>query len=115
MKALIAFLLPVVGFAAGTSLETESVIDMARSAPVEVAADALIRVAGLDQVPKKRRLELLEQAFDLASSAPQPYKRRSGLAPKGPAGFLNRVYQQDLDANSLQLRAVADLLPLDAK
>jgi len=46
-----------------SSLEIQSVVDLAHSAPPEVAADALIRVAALDQLAKARRVELLEQAF----------------------------------------------------
>ncbi len=101
-------------FAASPPSDIDAVIDLARGAPIEMAADALIRVAALDQVPKKRRIELLDQSFAMAASAPQPYKRRGAFPhPNGPAAFLNRVYQQDLDANSLQLRAVEGLLPLD--
>jgi len=115
MRKLLPLLLPVLGFGASPLLEIESVIDLARNAPAEAGADALIRVAALDQVPRKRKIELLEQAFELASEAPQPYKRRSGLSRTiGPSGFLNRAYQQDLDADSLQLRAVEGLLPLDS-
>jgi hypothetical protein len=105
--------LPALAAAAGSSLEIQSVVDLAGSAPPEVAADALIRVAALDQLSKPRRVELLEQAFALAPAAPQPYKRRTGLARAiGPSGFLNRAYEQELDTLSLQLRAVEGLLSL---
>ena len=106
-------LLPAMAAAAGPSLEIQSVIDLAHSAPPEVAADALIRVAALDQLSKTRRVELLEQALGLALFAPQPYKKRTGLARSiGTSGFLNRAYEQDLDSLSLQLRAVEGLLLL---
>lgn len=98
----------------GVSIET--VVDLARGAPPELASDALIRVSKLERLEKKRRIELLNQAFDLAAEAAQPYKRRSALIPPaGPAGFLERAYAQDLDALSLRLRAIEGLLPLDPR
>jgi len=114
MRLPVLVLLPALAAAAGpSSLEIQSVVDLAHSAPPEVAADALIRVAALDQLAKTRRVELLEQAFALAPFSAQPYKRRTGLARSiGPSGFLNRAYEQDLDTLSLQLRAVEGLLPL---
>jgi hypothetical protein len=113
MRFLPLVLLPAIAAAAGPSLEIQSVIDLAHSAPPEVAADALIRVAALDQLSKPLRVELFEQALALAPFAPQPYKRRTGLARAvGPSAFLNRAYEQDLDALSLQLRAIEGLLPL---
>jgi hypothetical protein len=113
MRLLALVLLSALAVAAGPSLEIQSVVDLAGSAPPEVAADALIRVAALDQIAKPRRVELYDQAFALALFAPQPYKRRTGLARAiGPSGFLNRAYEQDLDGLSLQLRAVEGLLPL---
>lgn len=94
----------------------ETVVDLARGAPPELASDALIRVSKLERLEKKRRIELLNQAFDLAAAAAQAYKRRSALIPpSGPAGFLERAYAQDLDALSLRLRAIEGLLPLDAR
>jgi hypothetical protein len=101
-------------FAAAPASEIESVVDLARSATPEIAADALIRIAALHKLEKKRRVELLDQAFALASGSPQPSKRRSGLdRNEGPSGYFTRVYGQDLDAASLRLRAIEELLPLD--
>jgi hypothetical protein len=94
----------------------ELVIDLARGAPPDLASDALIRLANLDRLEKKRRIELLNQAFDLAEGAAQAYKRRgASVHAAGPAGFLERAYAQDLDALSLRLRAVEQLLPLDPR
>jgi hypothetical protein len=98
------------------ALPIEPVVDMARGAPPELASDALIRLASLDRLEKKRRIELLNQAFDLAAGAVQPFKRRPALVqPAGPAGFLGRAYAQDLDALSLRLRAVEGLLLVDPR
>src|SRR5579871_6685441 len=57
----------------------------------------------------------IQSAVDLAAGAPQPYKRRSGFEPpKGPSAYLTRVYRQDLDAESLRVRAVTAMLIADA-
>jgi hypothetical protein len=94
----------------------DALLDAARAAPAEFAADATIRIAALDQLEKARRIELLEQAFGRASGAQQPYKRHATFLRSGsPSGFLNRAYGQDLDAMSLRLRAIEALLPLDGR
>jgi hypothetical protein len=98
------------------SLAIERAVDLARGVPPDLASDALIRLANLDRLEKKRRIELLNQAFDLASGAAQAYKRRgASVHAAGPAGFLERAYAQDLDALSLRLRAIEGLLPLDPR
>ncbi len=98
----------------GSAPSIDPVVDLAHTAPPELAADALIRLAALDRVPKARRIELLEQAFQMAAASPAPYKRYSAVGhSQGPSGFLDRVYAQDLDALSLRLRAVEGLLAVD--
>jgi hypothetical protein len=107
---------PILWGESNPGVPVETVVDLARGAPLELASDALIRVSKLERLEKKRRIELLNQAFDLAAGAAQPYKRRSALIPPaGPAGFLERAYAQDLDALSLRLRAIEGLLPLDPR
>ena len=94
--------------------DLDALIRAARSAPAEFSSDALIRIAALDQIEKNRRIELLEQAFQQASGAQQPYKRHATpLRTDGSVGYWNRVYSQDLDGLSLRLRAVESMLPLD--
>jgi hypothetical protein len=94
----------------------DALLDAARAAPAEFAADAMIRIAALDQLEKTRRVDLLEQAFRKASGAQQPYKRHATfLRPGSPSGFFNRAYGQDLDGLSLRLRAIEALLPLDSQ
>ncbi len=108
--------LPALSLAAGRPPEIDAVIDLARGAPGEFAADAMIRVAALDSIGKKEKIELLEDAFQRASTAQQPYKRRSAFGRlSGASGFLNRVYAQDLDALSLRLRAIEQLLAVDPR
>jgi len=116
MKPLVAILLPLICATAASTPAIDSLVESARAAPAEFAADALIRLAALDQVDKARKIEWLQQAFDRAAEAQEPYKRRAAITRfGGPAGFLNRAYSQDLDAMSLRLRAVAALLPVDSR
>jgi hypothetical protein len=127
MKALIAILVlflvcaaavcaPSGGDSAASTPSVEGLIESARTAPAEFAADALVRLAALDQVDKARRIEWLQQAFDRASGAQESFKRRAAIIRfGGPAGFLNRVYSQDLDAMSLRLRAVAAMQAVDGQ
>jgi hypothetical protein len=92
----------------------DSLIQQARTLPAEFAADAMLRVAGVEGLEEARRIELLEQAFDRAAGAQQPLKRRATpFRLEGPAGFLNRAYAQELDTLSLRLRAVDALLSID--
>ena len=116
MKTLALILLPMLSAAADAPAGIDALLDAARAAPAEFAADATIRIAALDQLEKARRIELLEQAFRMASGAQQPYKRRATFLRAGSSSaFLNRAYGQDLDAMSLRLRAIDALLPLDAQ
>jgi hypothetical protein len=116
MKTLAAILLPMLCAAAGAPAGIDALLDAARAAPAEFAADAMIRIAALDQLEKAHRVELLEQAFQKASGAQQPYKRRAAFLRLGStSGFLNQAYAQDLDAMSLRLRAIDALLPLDGQ
>jgi len=116
MKTLALILLPLVCAAADAPAGIDALLDAARAAPAEFAADATIRIAALDQLDKARRVELLQQAFRSAAGAQQPYKRHATfMQAGGPSGFLNRAYGQDLDAMSLRLRAIQTLLPLDAQ
>jgi hypothetical protein len=87
-----------------------------RSAPPEFAADLLIRIAQSSKVTYPIwRVELLEEAFRLASDAQQPYKRKyaSWNAIDTRAGFLGYAFELELDALSLQCRAVKAMLSVD--
>jgi hypothetical protein len=116
MKTLAVILLPMLCAAADAPAGIDALLEAARAAPAEFAADAMIRIAALDQMEKTRRADLLEQAFRKASGAQQPYKRHATfLRPGTPSGFFNRAYGQDLDGMSLRLRAIEALLPLDSQ
>jgi hypothetical protein len=115
MKTLALILLPMLSAAADAPAGIDALLDAARAAPAEFAADATIRIAALDQLEKARRIELLDEAFRRASGAQQPYKRHATFLRAGPSSYLNRAYGQDLDILSLRLRAIDALLPLDAQ
>ncbi|SPE37543.1 conserved exported hypothetical protein [Candidatus Sulfopaludibacter sp. SbA6] len=114
MKTLALILLPFLRAAAAAPADIDALIDSARAAPDEFAADAIIRIAGTDKIEKARKIELLEQAFQRAAGAPEPYQRHAlPLRLDGSSSYWNRVYKQELDALSLRLRAVEAMLPLD--
>jgi hypothetical protein len=95
--------------------DLNSLIDAARAAPPEFAADALIRLAAVDSLPRTRQIELLQEAFAAGGHAQLPFKRHAAMARQdGPVRFLNRAFDQNLDALSLQVRAVEAALLLDA-
>lgn len=113
MKPLFLCLTPLVCLAAIPN-NLAPAVDMARQAPGEFAADALIRIAGVGKLDKPTRIQLLEEAFRRAAEAQQPFKKRASiLKVAGNAGFEQHAYQQNLDALSLRARAVDAMLPLD--
>lgn len=87
-----------------------------RSAPPEFAIDLLIRIAESERVADLSwKRELIEEAFRLAPTVQQPVKRMS--LPSSPtdtrAGFLGRAFELNMDALSLQCRAVKSMLSVD--
>lgn len=114
MKTSLFLIAPLLCLAAGGGPEIDSAIDMARAAPGEFAADAIMRIAALPAVEKTRKIRLLEEASGRAAGAQEPYRRRAAIAGVGgTAGFLNRAYDQGLDAMTLKLRVIEALLALD--
>lgn len=116
-QVLLGLCLAVAAAAAGKDpAGFDALVESANGVAAEFSADALIRLAQAEEAGPARRRELLEEAFRRAAGAQQPLKRRAILAPRnGPSGFLDRAYAQELDANSLQCRAVRAMLPLDRK
>src|SRR5579864_4554568 len=95
----------------------QSIVELAHAAPPEFAADALLRVVESGKIPDRNtRRDLLEQAFRLASSARFPVRMRGvpGSMLDTRSGNLSKAYDLQLDALSLESRAVRDMLPLDA-
>jgi hypothetical protein len=114
MKIFASLVLSAVCAAAATPAEIDTLIAAARELPAEFAADSLLRLASLDQVDAPRRIELIRQAFEKGAQAQQPYKRHSILnLGQVTLPFQNKAYQQDLDALSLELRAVDAMLAAD--
>jgi len=115
MKILVSLALSAVcAVAAGTPAEIDSLIAAARDLPAEFAADSLLRLAAVDDVAAPRRIELIRLAFDKGAQAQQPLKRHSILNPaQTTVPFVNKANQQEMDALSLQLRAVDAMLALD--
>ena len=90
----------------------DDLADRARSLPAEFAANALLRLAeapALTDVAKKRGI--LEDAFELAAGAQQPFARRNWTG--SPGSLFDKAYAQGLDACTLQCRAVHDMLAID--
>src|SRR5258708_4384856 len=113
MKLLPAFLLLLLPASAAPDLD--KLIASALAAPAEFGAEALLRIAGIDSLPKTRRMQLLEQSFEKAAAAQQPFKRRGAqVQTQGTVNLLNKVYSLDLSVLSLRLRAVEALQALDA-
>ena len=95
----------------------QSLADLARGAPPEFAADALLRIAEQGRMlDKAARHDLIEEAFRSAASAKFPVRMQGvqGTTTDTASGSLSRAYALRLDALSLQSRAVRDMLPLDA-
>jgi len=115
MKTPALFLLPIVLLGATGNFDPNTVSSLARQAPAEFAADAMIRLASSEKMDPHARVELLTEAFSRAAEAQRPLKLRASITRGGgTGGFLERAYRQDLDALSLRLRAVEELLPLDS-
>lgn len=116
MKTLAAFfLIPFCAAAAANPADVESLVTAARALPPEFAAEALIRLSGVDALPAARRVEILQEAFQKAGQAQLPYQLRSALMGlPAAAAFLSKVNRQELDALDLRARAIQAMLPLDA-
>ena len=95
----------------------QSIADLAGGAPVEFAADALLRLVESGKIADKdAKIQLVTDAFHLAASAKFKVKMRRlpGSIADTRSGYLASAYDLKLDAMSLQSRATIDMLPLDA-
>jgi hypothetical protein len=96
--------------------ELELYVNQVRTAPPEIAADLLLRISGSERLSDKvSRIELIEEAFHLASRAKQPFKRKalSGNVVDTQTGYLSKAFGLGLDGLSLQCRAIKMMLALD--
>ncbi|HXF05072.1 MAG TPA: hypothetical protein VNM72_06610 [Blastocatellia bacterium] len=98
------------------AVDIQGVIEEARAAPPEFAADALIRIAQSTKITDQdQKRELLEEAFHVASGAQHEMARSaaSGGVVDTRSGYLANAFRHQLDALSLRCRAVRALLSVD--
>lgn len=117
-RIALLFLIPALFAAENKKLPEpfQSISDLASAVPPEFASDALLRIVESGQLAdNSARLQLVEQAFQLASSAKFPVRMQgvSGTTTDTASGSLSQAYALKLDILSLQSRAVRDMLPLD--
>lgn len=94
----------------------QALVDLARAAPPEFTADALLRIVEQGRMlDKGARHDLIEEAFRAASAAKFPVRMDGlpGTTTDTASGSLSRAYALRLDTLSLQSRAVRDMLPID--
>jgi hypothetical protein len=99
-------------------LEVRLLVDDARSAPAEFAADALLRLAQSGKIPEpEQQRELIEEAFRLAAHAqfPLPRKYLGYFHVDTRTGYLRMAHDLKLDRLSLQCRAVRAMLAVDRR
>lgn len=93
------------------------IVDLAQSIPPELAADALLRVAGdARNHDRAWKTELLELAFDTAAVAREPNRQKiiaTRMVAKSRAEIISLGFDQRLDRLSLQCRVVREMLKLD--
>ena len=86
------------------------------SSSPEVSADLLIRIAQSKLITdKKRKLTLLEEAYQRGSDAQKKLRMKRWTGPVDtPSGYLSAAYDLELDEVSIKIRAVRTMLNLDA-
>src|SRR5215471_1137040 len=91
--------------------------DLAQSAPPELAADVLLRVAASARNQDRAwKIELLEDASQMAALARQPNRQKiiaSRAVDRSRAEILSLAFDQRLDRLSLQGRIVRQMFKLD--
>ena len=92
-------------------------VALARTAPPEFTADALLRLAAGPLAPPAKRIALLDEAFETAASATWKIRLTpaiNNLHTDSRDGMLYDAMALELDALSLQCRVVRAVLPLNA-
>ena len=94
--------------------DLDRIVELSNATPPEFAADALLRVATVTKVDKRLRIELIDRAFHLAPGA-QLHTSLIAAATFADTGaaMIAAASKLNLDALSLQPRAVRDMLQLD--
>lgn len=94
----------------------ETFITYAQSVPAEFSADLLIRLVESGEIKnRKRRQELLIEAFYTAAKAQQPLKLAAlpGSVVDSRSGYRANAFGLGFDSLSLQCRAIRALMPLN--
>jgi len=97
--------------------EIDALVISAASAPPEFSADLLIRIAESNLFnDKKKKADLLDDAFRRSSDAQQKVRRKiwAGRVDTN-SGYLSAAYDLRLDELSLKSRVVRAMLGLDAR
>jgi hypothetical protein len=94
----------------------ENLILLSQSASAEVQADLLLTIASANLISdKKRRIELLNEAFQAASRVEEPVRKKSwATLVDTRSGFEQRAFDLQLDRLSIESRAISALIPLDS-
>jgi len=98
------------------SAEIETFISYSQSVPAEFSADLLIQLVESGKIKeRKRRQDLLIEAFYTAAKAKQPLKLAAlpGSAVDSRLGYRANAFRLGLDSLSLQCRAIKALLPMN--
>lgn len=109
---------PVVASKANAKIKRplENLILLSQSASAEVRADLLLTIASGNLISdKKRRIELLDEAFQAASRVEEPVRKKSwATLVDTRSGFEQRAFDLQLDRLSIESRAISALIPLDS-
>src|SRR5262249_49812734 len=98
--------------------EPPPIVELARTAPPEFFADAIVQLVRGGKVPSRDlQIELLEQAFAAAAKATEPIHLIAipATPPYTRAIYRSRAADLNLDRLSLQGRILRELLTLDRK
>jgi hypothetical protein len=96
--------------------EVQKLVDLARAAPPEIYADALITLVADGVIPRGEiQAKLLEDAFSAAGHAQEPMRLKPlpGLGPDTRALLRGKAADLGLDALSLENRALQSLVQID--
>jgi hypothetical protein len=94
--------------------EIQAVISMARVAPPEFGADALITLVESGMIGDHRaQRDLLEEAFDMAGNAQEKIALKRGSGDSAITSALHGAFRNGVDQASLRSRAALALLRID--
>jgi len=95
--------------------EIQAVIGMARVAPPEFGADALITLVESGMIGDRRaQRDLLEEAFDMAGNAQEKIALKRGSGDSPITSALHGAFRNGVDQASLRSRASLALLRIDS-